>query len=197
MIDRRARDELAQSLRLLVSGAMTNDDFDDRYYKDWLPSRDAAVSELSRFGWCLYSSDLLWPYKLRGRHAVSAADLQIVNRGLLFLATDLEYQWPTNVEGVEPYWTLWGPGCYLVLGLILLFSATGSALPGGLVPGILGLLCTYMTVHWLATHRQRSEEMERFFASGDYSIWPFLRREDFLGATVNVKSCKLLSMDEV
>ncbi|WP_422930860.1 hypothetical protein [Singulisphaera sp. PoT] len=190
MIERCGREELARCLRMLVSGAMTNDDFDDRHYEHWLDSGDAAVSEVSQFGWSLYSSDLLWPYKLEGRYAVSEEILETANRALLFLATDLDYEWPRNVKGAVPYWVPWGQGCYLVVGLILLFSAIGQAWPLTLLLGLLGALLASMTVHWLVTNRRRTEEMERFFASGDFSVWPFLCREDFLIATVTVKPYK-------
>ncbi len=103
MIDQRAREDLSRCLRLLVSGAMTNEEFDNRYYENWLISGDAAVYEVSSFGWSLYSSDLPWPYKLAGRYTVSAEILETANRALLFLATELEYQWPTNVEAPVPY----------------------------------------------------------------------------------------------
>src|SRR5262245_33516323 len=112
MIDRDARNDLAGGLRRLVAGEMTNDEFDNAYYGRWCESQDAAVAGISGFGYGLYSSDLLWPYRLKGRNAVPEEEREVAQRATRFLQTDLEYEWPGNVRGIVPYWCLWGPGFY-------------------------------------------------------------------------------------
>jgi hypothetical protein len=74
---------------------------------------------------------------------------------------------------------LWGPGCYLVLGLILLFIAFSEGGFQGLISGAFGMLAIMWTFHWLFTHRRRAEELEKFFKRGDFQVWPFLRQADF------------------
>jgi hypothetical protein len=125
MIDRDARNDLAESLRRLVDGDMTNDEFDDGYHGRWCESKDAAVVEISGFGYSLYSSDLLWPYRLKGRHAVPAQTREIAQHAIRFLQTDLEYEWPTNVRGIVPFWCLWGPAFLRCRGR----GAVGHRLP--------------------------------------------------------------------
>ena len=71
MVDLELRHRLSQDLRRLVTGRMTNDDFDDAYYESYMDSNDIAVREISRFGWSLYSSDVLFclPTNYGGRIA--------------------------------------------------------------------------------------------------------------------------------
>jgi hypothetical protein len=159
---------------------MTNDEFDDAYGR-WEDSHDAGVAEIANFGWGLYSSDLL-PYRLKGRHAVSEEVRQTANRARLFLQTHLEYEWPRNVNGVVSYWGLWGPGCYLLVGLILLFVACAEGSWHGVFVGAFGLLAIIPTFHWLVTRPKRAEELRRFDQSGDFRVWPFLRQADSDGA---------------
>jgi hypothetical protein len=113
MVDGQERTDLADCLHRLVSGEMTNNEFDDSYYRRWHSSKDGAVAEIATFGWGLYSSDLLLSYKLKGRYAVSQEIRETAQHAILFLQTDLDYSWPRNVKGVVPYGCLWGPGFYL------------------------------------------------------------------------------------
>ena len=174
VVDENGRTDLADCLNRLVSGEMTNDEFDDAYYGRWHDSTDAGVAEIAGFGYGLYSSDLLLPYRLKGVYRLSDERREVAERALLFLESRLEYGWPTNDRGVEPYWGLWGPGCYLVLGLLLLFGAAfaRSGLDG-LILGVVGLLMVPWTFHWLFTRRRRTEEMVRFLRSGDYKCGLF------------------------
>jgi hypothetical protein len=88
MIDREARNKLAESIRHLVSGRITNDDFECL-----APSRsnDKAVSEITWQVWMLYSD--LRTHKLTGPDALSKADRRTVARFILFLHSALEYEW--------------------------------------------------------------------------------------------------------
>jgi hypothetical protein len=186
MIQRETRDDLANCLQRLLAGEMTNREFDDRYYERWLNSEDAAVTEIARFGWGLYS-DPPPTYRLGIHYSVPDEAVQTGRRAILFLRTDLEYQWPRNVAGVVPYWGLYRPGCYLLVGMILLFvggvdlwlEANGRRTLEGLGMSILGLLAVTPTIHWLLTHRKRADEVRQFRRSGDFTVWPFLRLADF------------------
>jgi hypothetical protein len=157
---------------------MTNDEFDAAYHRRWCESNDAAVAEISGFSYSLYSSDLLWPYRLKGRHAVPAQTREVAQHAIQFLQTDLEYEWPTNVRGIVPFFCLWGPAFYLVIGGVLLWVAVIEGGIGGLFLGGFGLLALAWTPLWLATYRSRAAELERLFKSGDFRVWPFLREAD-------------------
>jgi hypothetical protein len=67
-VDRDARNELAESLGLLVNGQMTNDEFDGRYYEEWRKCEDETVREIAGFGYSLYSESIKRSIK-RGRES--------------------------------------------------------------------------------------------------------------------------------
>ena len=90
MIDRNARNKLAESIRGLASGLITNDQFEDSVPN----SEDRAISEIySNGAWSLYSDT--HEYKLKGKDKLAKEDKQLVSRWVLFLKSDNEYKWPT------------------------------------------------------------------------------------------------------
>jgi hypothetical protein len=90
MIDRVARKTLAQALRALASGQITNDTFERRLPLD---SIDPAVHEVFQSGaWYLYGD--LDEYRLTGPDKLTRAAKSEIARWILFLETDLPYEWP-------------------------------------------------------------------------------------------------------
>ena len=89
MIDREARTKLGELIRHLVAGLITNDEFDDRRPI----STDPAIWEVFHWGaWHLYSD--LGEYRLIGKHRLPKEVRREVSRWVLFLKTDLKYEWP-------------------------------------------------------------------------------------------------------
>jgi len=103
MIDRKARNELAELLRGLASGLISNDEFEDS-----IPdSEDDAIYEVFyKGGWLLYSD--LKEYKLKGRDALENVVRKEVVRWVLFLKSDFEYSWPkvSFMQRIMHAWTL-------------------------------------------------------------------------------------------
>ncbi len=90
MIDRASRNRLAELIRSLSSGQISNDEFEDSIPE----SNDDAIRQVFSHGaWCLYSD--MKEYKLKGKDALSRDDRTIVARWVLFLKTDIEYIWPS------------------------------------------------------------------------------------------------------
>jgi hypothetical protein len=89
VIDRAARDHLSLHLRRLAAGRLTNADFDS-VRLDHAP--DPALVAIGDAGWQLY--DDFFVYRLRGRRALTHETLSAVARCVLFLDTDLAYEWP-------------------------------------------------------------------------------------------------------
>lgn len=90
MIDRAARNSLAEKLRQLASGAITNFRFEEEYRRS---KQDPAVHEIAE---CL-----AWPYyddtcehRLDGDHALLDGHRKDFARAVLFLKSDCEYRWP-------------------------------------------------------------------------------------------------------
>lgn len=91
MIDRLARTELARGLRRLVSGRVTNDEFEDQLPREVRSSRDAGVRAIRAATWKLY--DDLREHRLEGPHALGRIGRRHVARWVLFLKSNDEYEW--------------------------------------------------------------------------------------------------------
>ncbi len=104
MIDRRARDKLAELIRNLADGIITNDEFEDRLYgSDLQRSKDAAIWEIYAGGaWYMY--DDLSTHKMTGKWKLPKASKEIVARWILFLKSGEEYSWPRRVGFREIPW---------------------------------------------------------------------------------------------
>ena len=88
MIDRVARNQLAERLRHLASGLSSNDRFEDLARA----SNDRAIAELEwRLAWPV--CDDLHEHRLTGEHALTGGQRRDFARGILFLKSDLEYEW--------------------------------------------------------------------------------------------------------
>lgn len=90
MVDRDSRDRLAELIRSLAAGNITNDQFEDA-----LPaSEDRAILEVySNGAWLLYNDT--HEHKLKDKYALTKNDKHLVARWVLFLKSDYEYQWPS------------------------------------------------------------------------------------------------------
>ena len=90
MIDRESRNELAELIRSLATGQISNDQFENA-----IPdSKDRAVDQVySNGAWLLYSD--FQEHKLKGKYALTKEDKHLVSRWVLFLKSNNEYVWPS------------------------------------------------------------------------------------------------------
>lgn len=88
MVDKDARRQAGELLRHFAAGQITNDEFEDRVP---CQSDDRAVTELRSEVWYLY--DDLREYRLAGKDRLSAETRRAVATWVLFLRTELEYEW--------------------------------------------------------------------------------------------------------
>jgi len=97
MIDRKARNHMAERLRHLAAGVMTNYRFESLRRR----SKDTVIWDLEeRLAWPCY--DDLHEHCLTGGHALSYGYRRDFARAILFLKTDLEYEW-THKQGVRAF----------------------------------------------------------------------------------------------
>jgi hypothetical protein len=90
MVDRKARDILAEQIRHLLAGVVTNFQYIEEV--DRLFSEDKAVRPIMNTIWQIY--DDLREHKV-DMDSFSPDDRKMLGRIILFLKSDLEYQWPS------------------------------------------------------------------------------------------------------
>ena len=164
MIDKERRKKLALHLRHLSVGLITNDDFEERVMDDvtsgWLPEQyyrakeakndDPIIMPVLELCWCLYDDTMR--HKLIGRHKLSDEQLKDIARYILFLHSDLEYEWP-YIDVTNP---------------LIKFSFKD-------------LLLTTLTLgeNIRDESKNRKQQIEELEGKGDMDVWPFFRREDY------------------
>jgi hypothetical protein len=188
MIDSTLRAELSQDIRRLATGRMTNDEFDDRYYEVYQPSDDDAITSIATYCYCLYSSDLLFPMRLRGRYALDRETKRTIARCVLFLRSDNEYGWPRLPDDSAGRFfagfafSLGFPGG-IALTLIGLGMAIFDPEPLAFMLLAIGLPLTVMCFYFgFLRSSVSTEHWNRYTESGDYDCWPFLHRESLESA---------------
>lgn len=110
MVDRDARNQMVLLLRRLVAGRITNDEFEDQQPRSLTDPAVAAIYHRGASG--LYSD--LHEHRLTGRHRLPRETRREVARFILFLKSDLEYEWVFPSLGRDLLW--WAAGL-LTLGL--------------------------------------------------------------------------------
>jgi hypothetical protein len=95
-IELQSRKRFAELIRQLASGRLTNDEFQDASGLLARDSNDPAIHELRREMWVTYSD--LYEHRLIGRHKLSRADRHVVVRMVVFLHSDLPYEWPLKAQ---------------------------------------------------------------------------------------------------
>jgi hypothetical protein len=111
MIDRDARNRLAEGIRHLAAGVVTNDEFENRVLSR---SSDPAIEAVFLGGpWFLYHD--LMRYRLRGAYRLSPAVRREAARWIIFLKSDLPYEWPIQRRNILQS-LAWIALCLLPLG---------------------------------------------------------------------------------
>lgn len=78
---------MAEAVRQLASGTITNIEFEDRI--DTMSSSDGAIDAIARLTWFYY--DDIRTHKLQGKYEPTKEGRQLLARCVLFLRSDFEY----------------------------------------------------------------------------------------------------------
>jgi len=89
MVNRHARDIAAEALREFMEGSISNEEYQRRYPKS---KDDPALWEIYVQVWFFYSD--LKTHTLTGKHALNDERRAFLERCILFLKSDVEFQWP-------------------------------------------------------------------------------------------------------
>jgi hypothetical protein len=90
-VNRESRNRFAELLRHFAAGRLTNDEYEDATTA-LMRSEDLALRELWWAVWHTY--DDLHEHRLTGKYKLPPEGRTIVARMVLFLHSDLPYEWP-------------------------------------------------------------------------------------------------------
>jgi hypothetical protein len=180
-----ARSQLHKGLDDLITGRITNVEF-DAVYDQFRSSADRAVATIAEFGYGLYSDSVT--YRITEHYRPSPEACEAANRCLLFLQTNLEYAWPEWPKRNPlviwlPIGIVIGAGLLLLLNFVLgeenLFLRLSACV-------LMFLLVIHQFWVLFLSNRQNSRAWKNFWASGDRDAWPFLNRSDCQNALQTV-----------
>jgi hypothetical protein len=164
MVDKERRKKLAYHMRQLSVGTASNDGFEsdvmDDVTHDWLPEQyyrstyaktdDRVIVPILEVCWGLY--DDTRHHYLTGSDQLSPKSLKIIAHCILFLHTELEYEWPF-FETKSP---------------IFSFSLTDF------------LVCILtLGQNFRKKRKAQLAAYEAFKKTGDSDYWPFYRKLDY------------------
>jgi hypothetical protein len=89
MVDRLARDAAAQVLQAFMDGTISNYKYEDGFPRS---ESDPALRNIWVNLWFGYSD--VREHTLNGKHALTPENRAVYERCLLFLKSNLEFQWP-------------------------------------------------------------------------------------------------------
>ena len=93
MVNRHARDIASDAIREFMNGSISNKEDERRFQRS---KDDPALRSIYRNLWFCYSD--VKEHTLTGDHALTDENRAVVRRCLLFLKSDLEFQWlPTTL----------------------------------------------------------------------------------------------------
>ncbi len=167
--ERPARHSLAQAIRQLASGTLTNDEFE----RDAVPDRqDEGAYQVYLFVWGHY--DDFVKHRLRGDRRLSPFQRQVFARCVLFLRSGLPYEWPSHAK-----W-MWCPQ--------RMKEEPARRLPWWKPDET--VLDAMPFWNWLTREQRRKREdaADRRLKARtivDDRIWPFRRRSDYEAALSN------------
>ncbi len=178
---------LANGVKKLIEGELTNDDFDKLEHH--CRSNDEAIAAVWAYCEGLYSSALLFPYRLTGRHAPDSAVRLIANRSIAFLNSDYEYTW-SAIPFLAKSKT--GPLLFARMIICLVFIAGMALILGSwdwsvFALGLIGsqLVCFIASLTWSIIDTRS----KKLLIAAQESTWPFeAGHKQALASSVN--QCK-------
>lgn len=114
MIDRSARNAVADAMRHYLAGVSTNVALDDALFD--LKSSDPAIAAIRKQVWFIYED--LREHRHEGTWKIAAEQREVAMRIILFLKSDHEYEWP-RVPG-------WYRATRLLIWLLTLGFGSGA-----------------------------------------------------------------------
>lgn len=177
MIDRTARDQMAELLGHFTAGQITKYQFEIDAYNILDNTNDAAIHKIFTAAWSLYRD--LPTYKFDNKDKLPPEVRSRIARWILFLHSDLEYQWPKY--GNWPLYIF----CAFIVSVAALQNVDLSNF--GKVYAFLLLISIFTLATILILKTIAGKNYSDSQQEGDLDIWPFICREDFEAASYQTR----------
>jgi hypothetical protein len=168
MVDHEGRRELQRRLAQLICGEISNDAF----FLTRFGSTDVSLREIWKFGNALMHD--FYPAYMRGANKLSPEREEIARRCLLFLSSELEYEWPALSESSWCYWAFVSGCLSSALGIIA--ASFQLRLLSILLVLIGAIACACSFAYQRRAHRK---QLQAFEQTGNKNLWPFFRQSDY------------------
>jgi hypothetical protein len=184
MVDRNTRDQLAELVRHFGVGQINTDYFAMAGGKLAEATQDDGVGAVYAWAEGLHS-DALWPIRLRGAFRLTAEDRRRLTIAILFLYSDMEYEWPPS--GLKGAWTdfllAYACGVFIFAGIMLfVLSMLSIWCMLGALASLAAAVYLYRLSRRLVARYEADLKAEQLEVGRDWDIWPFLNHDDFEAA---------------
>jgi hypothetical protein len=177
MVDLDSRSQLANMLLQLINGEIATDEYYSSSTK-FRYSLDLGVTEILRFSLTLFSD--LYPQRSKLIFSIRDPDvINMVNRALLFLNTNKEYEWPKLPDFTYSKWLFLSGWMLLASSLVASWASQSVWLSVALWTG--GLITSVAT--WVYQSIRYKQILIWYWSNGEKGAWPFIRHLDLLAAT--------------
>jgi hypothetical protein len=181
VVDRSARDQLAELVRHLVTGQI-----DTAYFA--MRAEELAETSQDHGVWAVYGAaaglrdEDLWPVRYRGSNRLSADTRRRMAIAALYLYSDVDYEWPPSSGprgGCLDSLLCFACGTLLFAGVMLLAASFVWfwLLLASLRCFVSAFLVWGLSQRLVAKYKAQWEEEQNRI--GDYDVWPFLTQMDF------------------
>lgn len=179
MVDRDARNKMAELLRHFAAGLLTNDEFCDSLPRS---NYDCSVNYFDDLAQFEFEGLYCKPYRIDSRKLTREGQLQYA-RWVLFLQTDLDYEnYRSHTCYCISFLGSMGVGilcfsnaCSTAAWLASYISAFAAAMIANCLIPVLAFISTGYILGWLTKRIFNISRSEK----GDESVWPFFRRSDY------------------
>jgi hypothetical protein len=131
--------------------------------------QDLALFDIWLFGESL--SHDFFPHRLNGKEALPSKFREMADRCLLFLQSDLEYEWPSWPKTSRYYYPFFLGALLVVASLYIDWIAIKIGL------AIAGFAITLLAL--LLGKREQKQQIGAYWQRDDRRVWPFLRISDY------------------
>lgn len=181
IVDREARNKMAEQIRHFVAGLLTNDEFCNSLPRS---NYDCSVNYLENLAQFEFEGLCCKPYRINWRRKLMREERLLYARWVLFLQTDLDYEYDKGEIGYcigRLGGVSMGILCFTQADSVATWLASYvDTFTAGLLASLIApVFVTISSGYVLGFLTQKIAHKANHGKRGDESVWPFYRRSDY------------------